>query len=139
MSEAIINSSMINIGQNTRKVNTGASIRGSNINSKETLTMNIKEAVWIRDNRKCIFCNLTVPIDSAKSRFIKKSEGGLDIPENLVTACDECNFKFQYGYQQEELSIIAEKYLKNYYKDNWNKEKLYISKEEDMKRRNKRC
>lgn len=139
MSEAIINSSMINIGQKARKVNRGANIRGSNANSKETLTMSIKEAVWIRDNKKCIFCNLTVSIECAKSRFIKNSEGGLAIPENIVTACDECNFKFQYGYQQEELAIVAEKHLKNYYKDNWSKEKLYISKEEDMKRRNKRC
>ena len=50
----------------------------------------VKEMVWYRDKRRCIFCNRLVPIFNANAHFIPRSAGGKGIEENMFTACDFC-------------------------------------------------
>ena len=42
-------------------------------------------AVWERDNHRCIFCGKLVPYNLANSHFIKRSQGGLGIEQNIMT------------------------------------------------------
>ena len=48
--------------------------------------------------------------------------GGLGIPENIVTACPECHFEYDFGKQTNQYRLYTENYLKRIYGRNWNKE-----------------
>ena len=56
------------------------------------ITKDTKLQVWERDNHRCIFCGRYVEWNYANSHFIKRSQGGLGIPENIMTNCQECHF-----------------------------------------------
>lgn len=60
--------------------------------------------------------------------FIKRSQGGLGIPENIVTLCPECHFEDDFGQDTKLYEQKIENYLKAYYGENWNKEKLIYKK-----------
>lgn len=57
------------------------------------ISQKVKEIVWNRDNHKCIYCERYVPKTFANAHFIKRSQGGLGIPENIVTLCSECHYQ----------------------------------------------
>ena len=98
--------------------------------SKRTKALEISEKtkliVWERDNQQCIFCHKWVPIQCANSHFIKRSQGGLGIQQNIMTNCPECHRKFDDTTNRKEMIKIAEKYFRSKYRK-WNKkELLYI-------------
>ena len=90
--------------------------------SKET-----KLLVWERDNRQCIFCGKYVDWNFANSHFIKRSHGGLGIPENIMTNCYECHHLFDDTPMRKYMIQRAEDYLKQKY-PNWNKDNLVYKK-----------
>lgn len=90
--------------------------------SKET-----KLLVWERDNRQCIFCGRYVDWNFANSHFIKRSHGGLGIPENIMTNCYECHHLFDDTPMRKYMIQRAEDYLKQKY-PNWNKDNLVYKK-----------
>jgi len=92
------------------------------------ITQSVKEIVWLRDNQSCIFCGRWVPVNCANAHFIKRSQGGLGIPQNIVTACPECHYKEDFGQDTKLYEKRMEDYLKSQYGDNWNKEKLIYKK-----------
>ena len=92
------------------------------------ISMDTKRIVWERDNHQCVFCKKWVPIHCANAHFIKRSQGGLGIPENVFTACFECHYKEDFGQEQLEYREAAEHYLRNYYGSSWNKENLVYKK-----------
>ena len=57
----------------------------------------VKEIVWNRDNQRCISCGIWVPKTFANAHFIKRSQGGLGIPENIVTLCSKCHYEEDFG------------------------------------------
>lgn len=61
------------------------------------------------------------------AHFINRSQGGLGIPENIVTLCPECHYEEDNGKNSKEYDKKIEEYLKKCYKD-WNKEKLVYKK-----------
>ena len=87
------------------------------------ISMKTKQIVWERDNRQCIFCGRWVSVHFANAHFIKRSQGGLGIPENVFTACTECHWKEDFGQEQLAYREVAENYLRNYYGSSWNKER----------------
>ena len=88
----------------------------------------VKLAVWERDNHKCIFCHKEVEWNYANSHFIKRSQGGLGIEENILTNCRECHRLFDDSIERQEWRMeYAEKYLRSKY-PNWNKNKLVYKK-----------
>lgn len=87
----------------------------------------VKEAVWERDNHKCIFCHREVSLFYANAHFIPRSQGGLGIEENIFTACDECHGEQENGLNTEYYEKEAEKYLRSKY-ENWNKDNLIFNK-----------
>lgn len=88
----------------------------------------IKEIVWNRDKKQCIFCNEYVPKSCANAHFIKRSQGGLGIPENIVTLCPDCHYQEDLGQNTKVYEDYIENYLKGIYGANWNKSKLIYKK-----------
>jgi 5-methylcytosine-specific restriction endonuclease McrA len=93
-----------------------------------SIPKSVKEIVWERDNHKCIFCHVFVPVDCACCHFIPRSQGGLGIPENIFTACNKCHSEQDNGLNTIELEKIAEDHLKKYYGNKWKKKDLIYKK-----------
>ena len=88
----------------------------------------VKLVVWERDQHKCIFCHKEVEWNYANSHFIKRSQGGLGIEENIMTNCSECHRLFDDSNERLEWRLkYAENYLRSKY-PNWNKDKLIYKK-----------
>lgn len=94
-----------------------------------SISLNTKQIVWKRDKHKCIFCQKEVPLFNANAHLVKRSQGGLGIPENLVTACDDCHYEEDMGKNCKEYEMRAETYLKNYYGSTWERQNLIYKKE----------
>lgn len=92
------------------------------------ISQKIKEIVWNRDSQKCIYCGRWVPKSCANAHFIKRSQGGLGIEENVVTLCSECHYKEDFGQHTKLYESYIESYLKGIYGQDWNKEKLIYKK-----------
>lgn len=92
------------------------------------ITQKVKEKVWNRDYHRCIFCEKYVPKTCANAHFIKRSQGGLGIEENVVTLCPECHFEEDHGQNTKVYEEFIENYLKGIYGAEWNKEKLIYKK-----------
>lgn len=88
----------------------------------------VKEVVWSRDSQKCIYCGKWVPETCANAHFIKRSQGGLGIEENIVTLCSECHYEEDYGLNTQHYEDYIENYLKDIYGANWDKSKLIYKK-----------
>lgn len=114
--------------------------------SKATdLSNKVKQEVFERDKRQCIYCYgcrdeyeekiingrkkmaraFYSPLPNA--HFISRQKGGLGIPENVITLCMLCHHDFDNG-DKKDIGNVIENYLKNYYGDEWNKEKLVYKK-----------
>lgn len=89
----------------------------------------VREEVEKRDSVNgvpcCIFCGS--PNARGEAHFIRRSQGGLGIPQNLLTVCrvhhrllDESEFSGMYKQKAKE-------YLKNKYPD-WNEDDLVYNK-----------
>ena len=88
----------------------------------------VKEIVWERDGHRCIFCHRYVPVECACCHFIPRSLGGLGIPENIFTACENDHREQDNGMNTKLYDLKVENYLKGIYGANWNKEKLIYNK-----------
>lgn len=80
------------------------------------ISQKVKEIVWNRDNHKCIYCERYVPKTFANAHFIKRSQGGLGIPENIVTLCSECHYQEDFG---QDTQIIRRLYRKLFKRHLW--------------------
>ena len=88
------------------------------------ITPKVRAAVEERDNYQCIYCGR---IGRGEGHFIKRSQGGLGIEENLVTVCRECHFQMDDGLSRDMYIEKAESYLKSIYAD-WDRSKLVYKK-----------
>ena len=98
-----------------------------NRTKKTDIRVDVKKAVWIRDNYRCIFCGTLVPISCANAHYIPRSAGGLGIEKNIVTACNKCHHEQDNGLNTKIYDEFVENYLKNKY-SNWNKDDLIYKK-----------
>lgn len=92
------------------------------------ISQKVKEKVWNRDNHKCIYCGIYVPKTCANAHYIKKSQGGLGIEENVVTFCLKCHYEEDFGQNTKLYESYMKNYLKSIYGEDWNKEKLVYRK-----------
>jgi 5-methylcytosine-specific restriction endonuclease McrA len=88
----------------------------------------VKEAVWERDNHRCIICGNRSAVPN--SHFIRRSQGGLGIEENIVTMCMRCHSMYDQYIDREAMESYTEQYLRNKY-PGWDREKLIYKKWED--------
>lgn len=90
------------------------------------ISTKVRQAVYMRDNGKCIICGSNRGIPNA--HFIKKSQGGLGIEENVVTMCPDCHYEEDFGQDTNLYEYKIENYLRACYGENWNIEKLIYKK-----------
>lgn len=92
------------------------------------ITKEVRQTVALRDNGKCIYCGKYVPVACSNAHFIKRSQGGLGIPENIVTLCPKCHFEEDFGQDTKLYEDYIENYLKGIYGADWSKDKLVYKK-----------
>ena len=91
------------------------------------IPMKVKKIVWERDNHRCIYCHTPVPLSCANSHYIKRSQLGLGVPENIVCACPKCHDKYDFGINIQDMINYTRNYLKSKY-EIWNEEMLKYKK-----------
>ena len=89
------------------------------------ISPNVKEKVWERDDHRCIICGS--PYAMPNAHYIRRSQGGLGIEQNVVTLCTRCHNDFDNGRCREEYGEIIRDYLKSKY-PNWNEDELIFRK-----------
>lgn len=106
-----------------------AKIKGHKHNSTKAtdIPMKVKKIVWERDKHRCIYCHTPVPLSCANSHYIKRSQLGLGIPENIVCACTKCHDKYDFGTNIQDMIDYTRKYLKSKY-EVWSENMLKYKK-----------
>lgn len=84
------------------------------------ITKAVKDAVWERDNHRCVYCGS--PNAMPNSHYIKRSAGGLGIEENITTMCLTCHEAFD-GPGRQHMIPKVRAYLKSKY-PSWDETKL---------------
>lgn len=88
----------------------------------------VKNAVWERDQHCCIFCGS--PYAMPNMHYIPRSQGGLGIEQNIVTACIVCHNNYDNGNDIEQRRFQKQlmiNYLKSIY-PGWNEKNLIYRK-----------
>lgn len=92
------------------------------------IPIKVKRIVLLRDKGKCVICEKAgIP----NSHYIKRSQGGLGIEQNVVCMCVECHNAYDNGNDTERTELIhkkTKKYLKKYYGKTWKEKDLYYKK-----------
>ena len=83
----------------------------------------VKDAVWERDEQRCIICHSLHAAPNA--HYIRRSRGGLGIEQNIVTLCGGCHRQFDSGTAEGQawMGMQIKAYLKSCY-DDWKEEDL---------------
>lgn len=89
------------------------------------ITPAVKRKVWDRDGGCCIICGN--PNASPNAHYIRRSQGGLGVEQNVVTLCYKCHNALDNGDKRQEYGNMIEGYLKSCYR-NWNPDKLIYRK-----------
>lgn len=84
----------------------------------------VRGIVEKRDGYCCIFCGAP---GRGEAHFVNRSQGGLGIPENIITICRFCHNQMDNGMASKLYRIKAEEYLKAHYPD-WDVSKLVYNK-----------
>lgn len=90
------------------------------------ITPKVRQEVEERDNHQCVFCHTTKDV-RGEMHYIRRSQGGLGIPQNLLTGCRNCHAQFDEGKNKEYYRQKAKEYLQSIYPD-WNEEDLVYNK-----------
>lgn len=90
----------------------------------------VKKIVYERDGGICIICGIYGGIPNA--HYIRRSQGGLGIEENIGCLCPECHHDYDNGGKEKEIGKTFKDYLQSKYPD-WSEEKLYYRKYEVIK------
>ena len=97
------------------------------LTKKTEISMKVKKIVWERDHHQCIYCNKYVDVSYANSHYIKRSQLGLGIEQNIVTACPNCHYRYDFRDFNNEMKNYTKQYLSNLY-DSWDEENLVYKK-----------
>lgn len=97
------------------------------------ISQKVKQEVWERDGGCCVYCGNNYNV-MPNAHYIPRSDGGLGIPQNIVTLCTnltpkQCHYKFDNGTKEEREEIgekIRERLMEHY--PDWNEEDLYYKK-----------
>ena len=97
--------------------------------SKRTIACSIspetRKIVEERDGHKCIFCGSFNC--RGEAHYIRRSQGGLGIPENILCVCRNCHYQLDESQAKALFRKKAEGYLKSIYPD-WDEKKLVFKK-----------
>jgi len=88
------------------------------------ISAKVKKEVWERDNHCCIICGSHHA--APNSHYIKRSQMGLGIPENIGTMCLPCHIAYDQKEDQDVKKVFRE-YLQSRH-DGWDESKLTYEK-----------
>lgn len=89
------------------------------------IPLEVKKAVFSRDRRRCVLCGSFA--GGPHCHYIRRSQGGLGIEENIWTGCDSCHTAFDSEPTDGPLHQEVEVYLSKMY-PGWGKSKLVYHK-----------
>lgn len=81
-----------------------------------------KIEVFERDRGRCIICGAP---GLPEAHYIRRSQGGLGIPENIVTLCRTCHYEFDEGKRHNEYKEKIQAYLNRFYPDFSDYDRIY--------------
>lgn len=85
----------------------------------------VRDKVFERDNYRCIICGKPgIP----NAHYIRRSQGGLGIEQNVVTLCLICHNSYDNGFLREKIGKAIKEYLELKYYPNWNEQDLIYDK-----------
>ena len=84
----------------------------------------VRIKVYDRDDGLCIFCHRP---GFPNAHVINRSQGGLGIEQNIITACIDCHNAMDNGKGTQWMRKYAEDYLKRHYPE-WTREDLIYDK-----------
>lgn len=88
------------------------------------ISTKVKQEVYERDCGKCVICGGNgIP----NMHYIRRSKGGLGIPQNIVCGCIRCHHEYDNGKKRKEYAEIIRNYLMKCYEE-WNEEDLIYRK-----------
>lgn len=87
-----------------------------------SIPMEVKRRVWARDKGRCIVCGAP---GLPNAHYIRRSQGGLGIEENIVTLCPQCHHDFDNGFRREEIGAWLSEYLDKWYPDFPDEKRVY--------------
>ena len=99
----------------------------SNRTKATDIPQSVKKIVWERDKERCVVCQTHYAMPNA--HYIRRSKGGLGIPKNIVTLCQDCHHGFDNGKNAIHYQAIIRDYLRGIYPD-WNVNDLIYRKGE---------
>lgn len=89
----------------------------------------VRKVVYERDKGLCVVCGKTgIP----NGHFIRRSQGGLGIEQNIVTLCPICHNNYDNGFYRQEIYNIIAEYLKGIYGATWCERDLVYNKWKDF-------
>lgn len=103
------------------------SSKTNKVSKTTSIPKKVKMEVWERDYHRCIFCQKEVSWEYANSHYIKRSQLGMGIPENIMTNCQRCHNLFEESIYREKMKEFAKNYLMSKY-DCWNENMLVYKK-----------
>lgn len=90
-----------------------------------SISPKIRQEVEERDGHRCIFCKSYQC--RGEAHYIGRGQGGLGIPQNLITVCRSCHREMDNGLNTKRYREIAKEYLMSCYPD-WNEKDLVYDK-----------
>lgn len=73
----------------------------------------VKDAVWERDGKRCIFCGSSYARPEA--HVLSREKGGLGVEKNIVTVCRRCHMLMDQSSRREAMLKDAKHYLYRIY------------------------
>ena len=89
------------------------------------ISQKVKKTVYERDLGMCVICNRS---GMPNNHYIKRSQGGLGIEQNVVTLCLDCQYEQEHGKNTKKYTEEIKNYLQNYYGTEWKEQDLYYKK-----------
>lgn len=94
----------------------------------------VRDKVYTRDRHRCVVCGRYIPHDeetdtyrfgSPTAHYIRRSQGGKGIEENVVTLCFKCHDDFDNGRLRVEIGDWLSEYLEEQYPDFPDSKRIY--------------
>lgn len=86
----------------------------------------VKKEVWARDFCRCVLCGSHAA--GPHCHFVRRSQGGLGIPENIWTGCHRCHEAFDSEATDGPLHQYLRAYLRKLY-PGWEERELKYRKD----------
>lgn len=91
-----------------------------------SISSKTKAEVYARDFRRCVLCGSIYA--GPHCHFVRRSQGGLGIPENIWTGCQTCHEAFDSESTDGPLHNQMREYFRKLYPD-WNEGKMKYRKD----------